>query len=76
MLRRIGFGLIVIAALIVAGAASARHRHQINPVPFSHSPCSVLDGRPCTRIVLGDWYDQGSVLRWDEHGPELSSLTR
>ena len=48
MLRRIGFGLFVIAALIVAGAASARHRHQINPVPFSHSPCSVLDGQPCT----------------------------
>jgi hypothetical protein len=34
--------------LIVAGTASARHRHQINPIPFSHSPCSVLDGRPCT----------------------------
>jgi hypothetical protein len=48
MLRRIGFGLIVIAGLIAAGTASARHRHQINPDPFSHSPCSVLDGRPCT----------------------------
>ena len=48
MLRRIGFGLIVGAALIVAGTASARHRHQINPIPFSHSACSVLDGRPCT----------------------------
>src|ERR1700709_308890 len=47
MLRRIGFGLIVIAGLI-AGTASARHRHQINPVPFSHSPCSVLDRGPCT----------------------------
>ena len=48
MLRRIGFGLIVVAGLIIAGTASARHRHQINPIPFSHSPCSVLDGRPCT----------------------------
>jgi hypothetical protein len=48
MLRRIGFGAIVIAGLIAAGTANARHRHQINPVPFSHSPCSVLDGRPCT----------------------------
>ena len=48
MLRYIGFGLIVVAGLIVAGTASARHRHQINPIPFSHSPCSVLDGRPCT----------------------------
>jgi hypothetical protein len=48
MLRCIGFGLIVVAGLMVAGTASARHRHQINPIPFSHSPCSVLDGRPCT----------------------------
>jgi hypothetical protein len=49
MLRRIGFALIVIfVGLTAAGTASARHRHQINPIPFSHSPCSVLDGRPCT----------------------------
>ena len=48
MLRWIGFGLIVVAGLVVAGTASARHRHQINPIPFSHPPCSVLDGRPCT----------------------------
>jgi len=24
------------------------------------------------RIVLGDWYTQGSVLRWDNDGPELA----
>jgi UDP-2,3-diacylglucosamine hydrolase len=24
-----------------------------------------VDGRPCERIVLGDWYEQGSVLRVD-----------
>ena len=36
-----------------------------------------VDGRACTRIVLGDWYAQGSVLRWDSSGPELviGSLT-
>ncbi|HEY4367239.1 MAG TPA: UDP-2,3-diacylglucosamine diphosphatase [Steroidobacteraceae bacterium] len=33
-------------------------------------------GHPATRIVLGDWYDQGSVLRWDENGYELSELRR
>ena len=49
MLRRIVICLIIaIAGTIVAGTADARQRHQINPTPFSHSPCSVLDGVPCT----------------------------
>ncbi len=26
------------------------------------------DGLPATRIVLGDWYEQGSVLVWNESG--------
>jgi hypothetical protein len=48
MLRRVAIGLIVaFAAMAVAGTADARRR-QINPIPFSHEPCSVLDGRPCT----------------------------
>jgi hypothetical protein len=48
MLRRIVICLIVaIAGLIVAGTASARPRH-IDATPFSHAPCSVLTGRPCT----------------------------
>jgi len=37
--------LFVLAASIVI--ADARPR-QINPIPFSHEPCSVLDRRPCT----------------------------
>lgn len=28
----------------------------------------VLDGQPATRIVLGDWYQQSSVLYYDETG--------
>ena len=49
MLRRIVICLIVgIAGLIVAGTADARQRNQINPTPFSHAPCSVLSGQPCT----------------------------
>ena len=36
----------------------------------------TVDGRPRTRIVLGDWYEQGSVLRWNERGYELAGLGR
>jgi hypothetical protein len=49
MLRRIVICfVVVIAGLAAAGAADARPRHQINPIPFSHDPCSVLSGKPCT----------------------------
>lgn len=48
MLRHIllmaGVLLLAIAAIDHADA----RRHQINPIPFSHEPCSVLDRRPCT----------------------------
>lgn len=42
-------GILVILLLATSpiAAADARPR-QINPIPFSHEPCSVLDGRPCT----------------------------
>src|ERR1700722_365640 len=62
----------VAAALRGAGTATLLHGH--TPRPAIH-PLQV-DGRPCTRIVLGDWYDQGSLLRWDRNGPELVSLAR
>ncbi len=32
-----------------------------------------LDGQAAKRIVLGDWYEQGSVLSWTENGPELKT---
>jgi hypothetical protein len=49
MLGRIFIWLVVAVAVIAgAGAAQAQHRHQINPEPFSHSPCSVLERGPCT----------------------------
>jgi hypothetical protein len=38
---------LIIAVTAVTAAADARQR-QINPTPFSHAPCSVLDGKPCT----------------------------
>jgi len=36
----------------------------------------ILDGEPAVRIVLGDWYEQGSVVRWDKNGPMLGKLPR
>jgi hypothetical protein len=46
MSRYVIFGLICL--FIGSGAASAQSRRQIDATPFSHAPCSVLDGRPCT----------------------------
>ncbi|MEL1265081.1 UDP-2,3-diacylglucosamine diphosphatase [Pseudoxanthomonas putridarboris] len=34
----------------------------------------TVNGRACRRIVLGDWYEQGSVLRVDADGVKLESL--
>ena len=36
----------------------------------------VTDGARATRIVLGDWYHRGSVLRWDTGGFDLETLER
>jgi UDP-2,3-diacylglucosamine hydrolase len=33
-----------------------------------------LDGTAATRIVLGDWYAQGTILQWDRHGFKLRTL--
>jgi len=40
--------ICLIALFVGLGAADARPRRQIDATPFSHAPCSVLDGRPCT----------------------------
>jgi UDP-2,3-diacylglucosamine hydrolase len=43
----------------------------------THRPAvHALDvaGRACRRIVLGDWYEQGSVLRADADGMRLETL--
>jgi UDP-2,3-diacylglucosamine hydrolase len=62
----------VAIALRSAGTATLLHGHTHRPAIHALQ----VDGRACTRIVLGDWYDQGSVLRWDQHGPELKSMAR
>lgn len=49
MLRRVVFiACILLLAIAATSHADARRRHQINPIPFSHEPCSVLADRPCT----------------------------
>ena len=44
------------------------HTHR----PAIHS--LTVNGRPATRVVLGDWYEQGSVLRLSGDGLALSAL--
>jgi UDP-2,3-diacylglucosamine hydrolase len=62
----------VAMALRRAGTATLLHGHTHRPAIHALQ----VDGRSCTRIVLGDWYTQGSLLRWDHNGPELASLPR
>jgi len=45
----------------------------------THKPAihnSMINGELYKRIVLGDWFEQGSVLKWDQSGPELVTLSR
>jgi len=46
------------------------HTHRPAVHPFH------VDDRPVHRIVLGDWYEQGSMVEWDEDGPRLEVLSR
>jgi UDP-2,3-diacylglucosamine hydrolase len=62
----------VALAMRGSGVATLLHGHTHRPAIHAFE----VDGRPRTRIVLGDWYDQGSVLRWDHNGPELNNLPR
>ena len=40
------------------------HGHTHRPMQHKH----IIDGHHCERLVLGDWYDQGSYLRLDHQG--------
>ena len=46
MLRLVAICLIGITTGI--SAADAQQQRRFDPTPFSHAPCSVLDGQPCT----------------------------
>lgn len=58
-------------------AVMREHRVQRLIHGHTHRPAVhefLLDGAPARRIVLGDWYDQGSMLRCDAKGCELLTL--
>ena len=55
------------------------HEHQVTRLIHGHTHRPAvhdfhLGGQAAQRIVLGDWYEQGSVLRCDTNGCELSTL--
>jgi UDP-2,3-diacylglucosamine hydrolase len=60
-------------------AAFAQHHVQLMIHGHTHRPAIhryPTDHGHNTRIVLGDWHTQGSVLQWSETGYELISLPR
>ncbi len=59
-------------ALREANVDTMLHGHTHRPATHRFT----IDGEPASRIVLGDWYEQGSVVRWDKNGPTLSVLKR
>lgn len=44
------------------------HRPAVHEIDLGH--------RKAQRIVLGDWYTQGSVVRWSSRGPKLETMPR
>lgn len=62
-----------------AAMVSAMREHGVTRLIHGHTHRPAvhdldIDGQPAQRIVLGDWYEQGSVLRIDHDGFELQSL--
>jgi UDP-2,3-diacylglucosamine hydrolase len=60
---------------VAAAMSKFRVRHLIHG--HTHRPAVhefSLDDEPATRIVLGDWYEQDSVLAWNETGYRLGRV--
>lgn len=62
----------VAALLRQHNVSTVLHGHTHRPAIHNFS----IDGKAATRIVLGDWYEQGSLVHWDASGFELRQLTR
>jgi UDP-2,3-diacylglucosamine hydrolase len=54
------------------GVRTLLHGHTHRPAVHRFA----LDGEPATRIVLGDWYTQGSRVLWDASGFSLETMPR
>ncbi len=50
-------------SLLIHGHTHRPAQHQLD-----------INGKPCQRIVLGDWYEQGSVLRIDSNSITLENI--
>ena len=55
-----------------AGLDLILHGHTHRPAVHHFT----VDQNHATRIVLGDWYEQGSLVRWDNNGFSLDRLAR
>jgi UDP-2,3-diacylglucosamine hydrolase len=62
----------VSAALMACGVQALIHGHTHRPGVHQVD----LDGVAGVRVVLGAWYEQGSVLRWGPLGYKLETLAR
>lgn len=62
----------VISTMVEHGVDTLLHGHTHRPAVHDVE----LPDRLATRIVLGDWYEQGSVVRWSDDGPRLEVMPR
>jgi UDP-2,3-diacylglucosamine hydrolase len=62
----------VLETMRAAGVHTLVHGHTHRPAIHTFE----LDGARARRIVLGDWYTQGSVLEWRDDAVELRALAR
>lgn len=65
----------------VAAIEEAMEKHNVRLMVHGHTHrpkvhAQTVNGRTAKRIVLGDWHEHGSVLRWNQRGPRLHTLAR
>lgn len=71
----------VISDVNAAAISAVMDEHDVSLMLHGHTHRPAVHGTESgkesrTRIVLGDWYEQGSVVRWDDKGYALDALPR